>query len=462
MHFQCHSGHVQRVPRLPVVTICFIVARACFQKEIMCHVTRSTQLNCNTAQHCTALGVSSSCKQFEHALQGSDSSQKVAGVDAEGSAGHTSQEHGSELDQLSHTQAALKQAMQQLDVLTSSDDDMHSVRTQLQQQTQALQSMQESIATAEEEKARDREQALSRSISDHMHGRLHAGNVFALAHRSHLADVQQAPAVHRVAQPLQTTDCTNCPPSNSPATLTCPDRFQELEEALTLAEEQLSKDQEQSADDLRQQLKQLQADLQSKAASAEQLEQELQNKEAARQQAADELSVALEQQISVQVSQASFMPPLPQPLDLMLGRCFATACPELATCMQYGPSVQPQSLIMAQSNLSIALLHPTCQMHYVTQHLNAFKKEVELPIRLFKSVHAVVDRIRLRPSFRTAYPSSNRSCSSTRTTGISFSQKPSSSCRVKKKLQQTLTSNCRMPSSSCSSSSTICSSLLRT
>jgi len=67
----------------------------------------------------------------------------------------------------------------------------------------------------------------------------------------------------------------------------------------------LSQDQEQSAEDLRQQLKQLQADLQSKAASAEQLEQQLQNKEAARQQAADELSVALEQQISVQVSQAS-------------------------------------------------------------------------------------------------------------------------------------------------------------
>ncbi len=178
---------------------------------------------------------------------------------------------------------------------------------------------------------------------------------------------------------MQPIDCNNYPPSNSPATLTCPDRFQELEEALTVAEEHLSQDQEQSADDLRQQLKQLQADLQSKAASAEQLEQELQNKEAARQQAADELSVALEQQISVQVSQAFLMPPLRQPLDLMLGRCFATACPELTTCMQYRPSAQPQSLIMAQSNLSNALLHPTCHMHYVTQHLNAFKKEVEYP-----------------------------------------------------------------------------------
>ena len=123
--------------------------------------------------------------------------------------------------------------------------------------------------------------------------------------KHHLAGVQQAPAVHRVAEPLQPTDCNNRPPSNSTATLTCPDRFQELEEALTLAEEHLSQDQEQSAEALRQQLKQLQADLQSKAASAEQLEQELQNKEAARQQAADELSVALEQQISVQVSQAS-------------------------------------------------------------------------------------------------------------------------------------------------------------
>jgi small-conductance mechanosensitive channel len=143
----------------------------------MCHVTRSncgTQLNCKTAQHCAALAVSSSCKRFKHALQGSDSSQKVAkaGVDAEDSAEHTSQEHSSELDQLSHTQAALKQAMKQLDVLTSSDDDMHNVRTQLKQQTQALQSMQESIATAEEEKAREHEQALSRSISDHTHGRL--------------------------------------------------------------------------------------------------------------------------------------------------------------------------------------------------------------------------------------------------------------------------------------------------
>ena len=128
--------------------------------------------------------MSSSCKQFKHALQGSGVSQKVANsrVDAEDTAEHTRQEHGSELDQLLHTKAALKQAMQQLDMLTSSDDDMHDVRTQLKQQTQALQSMQESIATAEEEKARDHEQALSRSIShmaDYYHGRLHAGNVFA-------------------------------------------------------------------------------------------------------------------------------------------------------------------------------------------------------------------------------------------------------------------------------------------
>ena len=137
----------------------------------------------------------------------------------------------------------------------------------------------------------------------------------------HLTGVQQATAVHRVAEPLQPTDCNNCPPSNSPAILTCPDRFQELEEALKLAEEHLSQNQEQSAEDLRQQLKHLQADLQSKAALAEQLEQELQNKEAARQQAADELSAALEQQISVQVSQAFLPLCLPQPLDLVLGRC---------------------------------------------------------------------------------------------------------------------------------------------
>jgi len=110
------------------------------------------------------------CKQFKHASQVGGVSQQVAkfGVDAEDTAEHTSQEHDSELDQLSHTQAALKHAMQQLDVLTSSDDDMHNVRTQLKQQTQALQSMQESIATAEEEKARDHEQALSRSLSDHI------------------------------------------------------------------------------------------------------------------------------------------------------------------------------------------------------------------------------------------------------------------------------------------------------
>lgn len=280
-----------------------------------------------------------------------------------------------------------------------------------------------------------------------------------LEHLKHcLGGVQQAPAVRRKAEPLQPVDCNNHLSLSKSATLTCPDRFQELEKALTLAEEHLSQDQEQSADDLRQQLKQLQADLQSKAAAAEQLEQELQNKEAARQQAADELSVALEQQISVQASQAFLMPPLRQPLDLMLGRCFATACPELATCMQNRPSVQPQSLMMAQSDLSNALLHPTCHMHYVTQHLNAFEKEVELTIRLLKLVHVVVDRIRLRPSFRTAYASSNRSCSSTGTTGISSSRKLSSSCRVKKKLQQTLTPSCRMPSSSCSSSSSICSS----
>ena len=192
-----------------------------------------------------------------------------------------------------------------------------------------------------------------------------------LEHLKHcLGGVQQAPAVRRKAEPLQPVDCNNHLSLSKSATLTCPDRFQELEKALTLAEEHLSQDQEQSADDLRQQLKQLQADLQSKAAAAEQLEQELQNKEAARQQAADELSVALEQQMSVQVSQAFSCSPCGNPLI----SCFATACPELATCMQNRPSVQPQSLMMAQSDLSNALLHPTCHMHYVTQHLNAFEK----------------------------------------------------------------------------------------
>lgn len=139
----------------------------------------------------------------------------------------------------------------------------------------------------------------------------------------HLAGMEQAPAVHRVAEPLQPTACNNRPPSKGPATLKCPGRFQELEEALTLAEEHLSQDHEQSAEDLRQQLKQLQADLHSKAASAEQLEQKLQNKEAARQKAADELSVALEQQTSVQVSQAFPTTPLPQPLDVRALLCYS-------------------------------------------------------------------------------------------------------------------------------------------
>ena len=202
--------------------------------------------------------------------------------------------------------------------------------------------------------------------------------MFLLEHTEHhLVALQQGPAVHRKAEPLQPVDRNNHLPSSNSATLTCPDRFQELEEALTVAEEHLSQDQEQSADDLRQQLKQLQADLQSKAASAEQLEQELQNKEAARQQAADELSVALEQQISVQVSQAFLMPPLPQALDVMIGHCFATACSELATCMQYRPSVtsvpyngteQPVKCTMSLSMpTSQCVLERSCATHQTGQ-----------------------------------------------------------------------------------------------
>ncbi len=82
--------------------------------------------------------------------------------DADDTAKQTSQQHSSEQSQLSNTQAALRHAVQQLDELAGSSNDIQEVRAQLEQQTQALQSMEETIATAEADKAREHEQTLSR------------------------------------------------------------------------------------------------------------------------------------------------------------------------------------------------------------------------------------------------------------------------------------------------------------
>ena len=74
----------------------------------------------------------------------------------------TRQEQHAGSNKLSSTQAALRHAVQQLDELTGSEDQMQHVCAQLEQQKQALQSMQKSIDESEAEKARDHEQTLSR------------------------------------------------------------------------------------------------------------------------------------------------------------------------------------------------------------------------------------------------------------------------------------------------------------
>lgn len=103
-------------------------------------------------------------KYSAYILQVSSVSEGPASLeeDTEDAARQTSQEHRTEEDELSHTQAALRHAVQQLEELTGSDDDMHDVHAQLKQQTQALHSMQESFASFEEEKAREHEQTLNR------------------------------------------------------------------------------------------------------------------------------------------------------------------------------------------------------------------------------------------------------------------------------------------------------------
>ena len=65
---------------------------------------------------------------------------------------------------LSSTQAALRHAVEQLDELAGSDDQMQHVRAQLEQQTEALQTMQRSLDESEAEKAREHQQTLSRSV----------------------------------------------------------------------------------------------------------------------------------------------------------------------------------------------------------------------------------------------------------------------------------------------------------
>ena len=78
------------------------------------------------------------------------------------SAAATTQQ-SAEKEQLSDTQAALRHAMQQLEELTGSDREMRNVHAKLEQQSQALQTMQESFEAVEAEKAEEHEQALSRS-----------------------------------------------------------------------------------------------------------------------------------------------------------------------------------------------------------------------------------------------------------------------------------------------------------
>lgn len=83
-------------------------------------------------------------------------------------------------------------------------------------------------------------------------------------------------------------------------------RYQELEEALGLAEQHLNDSDKQTViQDLQQQVNELQAEVHSRANTAEHLRQELEKAEAARQQAAAELSVALRQQHSVKVGHST-------------------------------------------------------------------------------------------------------------------------------------------------------------
>lgn len=74
------------------------------------------------------------------------------------------EEPASQQSQLSETQAALKHALQQLEALTDSNHDMRDVHAKLEEQSQALQSMQETFDAVETEKVQEHEQTLSRSV----------------------------------------------------------------------------------------------------------------------------------------------------------------------------------------------------------------------------------------------------------------------------------------------------------
>ena len=79
-------------------------------------------------------------------------------------------------------------------------------------------------------------------------------------------------------------------------------RYQELEEALTLAEQHLQQhDMEASDGDWQKQIQSLQADLSQASTKTEALHADLQTAESARQKATDELTASLNQQKSLQV-----------------------------------------------------------------------------------------------------------------------------------------------------------------
>lgn len=79
-------------------------------------------------------------------------------------------------------------------------------------------------------------------------------------------------------------------------------RYQELEEALTLAEQHLQQHEKEGAvEDLQQQIHILQSDLRQTSARADQLHADLQTAGAARQKATDELAASVKQQEILQV-----------------------------------------------------------------------------------------------------------------------------------------------------------------
>ena len=79
-------------------------------------------------------------------------------------------------------------------------------------------------------------------------------------------------------------------------------RYQELEAALSLAEQHLNQSDQQTAfTDLKQQVAHLEAELNSKNVRADQLHKDLQQAEAAKQHATDKLAAFTKQQQAMQV-----------------------------------------------------------------------------------------------------------------------------------------------------------------